>query len=50
MMDEHVVAAILLDKAETLGVVEPLDSTYCHLYSPPFCRNLAMYTSAVLDG
>jgi len=30
-MNEHVRSVVLLDKTETLGVVEPLHCTFCHL-------------------
>ena len=42
-MDKHIFCAFLLDKAEALGVVEPLYCACCQLNSPPFC---AEFTSA----
>lgn len=35
-MNEHVVAAFLLDEAKALGVVKPLHFAFCQLISPPF--------------
>ena len=35
-MDKNIFAAFLLDKAEPLGVVKPLNSSFCQRTSPPF--------------
>ena len=35
-MDKNIFAPFLLDKAETLGVVKPLNSSFCQRTSPPF--------------
>ena len=41
VMDKHILAAVLLDKAETLGIVKPLHCACCQLNSPPFCAVFA---------
>jgi L-ascorbate metabolism protein UlaG (beta-lactamase superfamily) len=35
-MDEYILSTVLLDKTKALGVVEPLHSAFCQLFSPPF--------------
>ena len=37
-MDENVLATFLLDKAEALAVVKPLNGAFCQRVSPPFVR------------
>ena len=35
-MDKNIFAIVLLDKAKPLGVVKPLNSSFCQRTSPPF--------------
>lgn len=32
VMDEYILAAVLLNKTETLSIIEPLNCTFSHLY------------------